>query len=48
MAGQSILIIIIPNDLNNEQEKSLNVAQVEILKKVSFPKRLSCSDYLDY
>jgi hypothetical protein len=28
MAGQGILIIIIPNDLNNEQEKSLDVAQV--------------------
>ncbi len=28
MAGQGILIIVIPNDLNNEQEKSLDVAQV--------------------
>jgi hypothetical protein len=28
MAGQGILIIIIPNDLNNEQEKSLDIPQV--------------------
>jgi hypothetical protein len=29
MAGQGILIIIIPNDLNNEQEKSLDITQVK-------------------
>jgi hypothetical protein len=28
MAGQGILIIIIPNDLNQDEEKSLDVAQV--------------------
>jgi len=28
MTGQGILIIIIPNDLNNDQEKSINTAQV--------------------
>jgi hypothetical protein len=31
MAGQGILIIIIPNDSNNEQEKVLNVAQINFV-----------------
>ena len=39
MAGQGILIIIIPNDLNNDQEKTLD----DIATKIEHSKEYPCS-----